>query len=325
MNTDENNHLTEEKRGFSNLYLETGRLTGQNQWWMYAFTLVFTFFVYAGVLMGVEIWFIDILKGNNYSESEILKDGSLLFSAEALQLDMNVILLLELLAFLGAFIGFNLSIRFVQLKSLSSVISSAYGIRYKRILFSFSVWALLVGCGVVTDMFINSSAYTFNFNLKGFILSTLIIITLVPVQSLLEELFFRGLLLQGLAQLFKNGIIPLILTSAFFGMAHISNPEVKQFGTAIMLSYYISFGLFMGAITLIDEGLELAIGIHIANNVLGSILVSDKHSVIRNYALFESADTSAEFDLWAWFIMAAIALAAFWIKYRWKNLKLIIR
>ena len=43
------------------------------------------------------------------------------------------------------------------------------------------------------------------------------------------------------------------------------NPEVEKLGYLILV-YYIGSGLFLGIITLMDEGIELALGFHFANN-----------------------------------------------------------
>ena len=55
-------------------------------------------------------------------------------------------------------------------------------------------------------------------------------------------------------------------------------------------SYYgmrALFALFMGIVTLLDEGLELAMGIHFANNMMASIMVCSDHSVIKTYSIFK--------------------------------------
>src|SRR5690625_6430853 len=38
--------------------------------------------------------------------------------------------------------------------------------------------------------------------------------------------------------------------------------------------YYIGAGLFLGLITLMDEGMELALGYHAGNNIIAALLVS---------------------------------------------------
>ena len=88
---------------------------------------------------------------------------------------------------------------------------------------------------------------------------------LLPVQIGFEEYFFRGYFMQWLGLLSKNRWVPLFLSSILFGLAHFANPEVSKMGYKIMF-FYIGMGFLLGIVTLMDDGLELALGIHFANN-----------------------------------------------------------
>ena len=191
--------------------------------------------------------------------------------------------------------------------------------------FAFLVWTLLLVIIVLADYFIHPNEMKINFNLSGFLISLLIMLALMPVQTGLEELIFRGYLVQGLSQIFKNGIVPLIVSSLLFGFAHMSNPEVKEYGLPIMLTYYIGFALFMGTLTLLDEGLELAFGIHFANNIISSVLVSSEHSVIKTYSIFETKTEDPYSEIIIWLCMAIVTFVVFWYRYKWKNFSLIIK
>jgi membrane protease YdiL (CAAX protease family) len=76
------------------------------------------------------------------------------------------------------------------------------------------------------------------------------------------------------------------MTSLIFGSMHVFNPEVAKMGYVIMI-YYIGTGLFLGVITLMDEGIELALGFHAANNLVGAILVTSDWSVFQTYSIFK--------------------------------------
>ena len=52
-----------------------------------------------------------------------------------------------------------------------------------------------------------------------------------------------------------------------------SNREIDKLGTELIW-YYIGTGLFLGIITLMDDGIELALGFHAANNLVTAILVT---------------------------------------------------
>ena len=320
-----NNNKEKSVLPFNNLYLNSGLVNGFNKGWMYLTTILL---LIIGYLLFQSIIFyplINILKQNGFSETEILSNAHLLFNSEALKLDKNWVILIELGMFVFAFIGFFIGLKKIHNKSLNSVLTGFQKFRINRVGFAFLIWGLLLLFSVIINYIKNPADFTFQFNLQGFIISTVILLLFMPIQTGIEELFFRGYLIQGLSQIFKNGIIPLIITSLLFGLAHMSNPEVQKFGWSIMLSYYIIFALFMGCITLLDEGLELAIGIHFANNMISGLLVSTPDSVLKPYSILETTNENPYLELICWFFMAGLTFLVFVKKYKWNNFNLLIK
>ena len=90
--------------------------------------------------------------------------------------------------------------------------------------------------------------------------------------------------MQGLGILFKNRWMPLLLTSVGFGLLHGLNPEVDKLGP-IMMVFYIGTGLVLGIMTLMDDGLELALGFHAANNMFAALMVTSDWSALQTDAL----------------------------------------
>jgi uncharacterized protein len=87
--------------------------------------------------------------------------------------------------------------------------------------------------------------------------------------------------------------------------------------------YYIGTGLFLGVITLMDEGIELALGFHAANNLVSALLVTSDWSAFQTYSLFKDvSNPSASLDvLLPVFIIFPILLKIFSVKYHWSNWK----
>jgi membrane protease YdiL (CAAX protease family) len=320
---------TEEKTGrslpFNNLYLISGLVHGTNRVWMYFFTITLVLFGYTGFQLVAFYPLRNILLANGYSDMDIAQDVGLIFNSAALKTDRNVVFLLELLMFVFAFLGFYIALRFVHNKTLTSVFTGYEKFRFRRFWFAFFLWGSMITLAIVGDYLLHPGDYRLSFNAGGMLVSLLIMVIFMPVQTGCEELLFRGYFLQGLALVFRNGIVPLILTSLLFALAHMTNPEVKEFGQPIMFSYYACFALFMGGITLLDEGLELAFGIHLANNLISSLLVSSPHSVIQTYSLFETPVEDPYSEIILWVIMAGITFVIFWRKYKWNNFNLLIR
>ena len=148
-------------------------------------------------------------------------------------------------------------------------------------------------------------------------------IILIPIQTSTEEYIFRGYLMQGFAGLAHNRWFPLVMTSLIFGGMHVFNPEVTEMGYFVMV-YYIGTGFFLGILTLMDEGMELALGFHAANNLIGALLVTSDSAVFQTYAVFK--DTSVptaglETVVLPVFVLFPILLFVFSKKYQWKNWK----
>lgn len=310
---------------FENLYLNTGVLSGYNSIWMYILTVTFALIGYFFYQNTIALPLMARLQSNGYSAEAIIKNTNLLFDSTALRLDPNIVLLLELGMFVAAFAGLYLGIRFIHHKTLRSVLTGYEKFRLSRFGFAFLIWTLLQIVLVSVSYGISPEDFEWSFDLSGIILSALIMTLLMPLQTGFEEVFFRGYLVQGLAQVFKNGWLPMVLMALLFALAHMSNPEVKKYGTLIMFSYYALFGLFLGLLTLLDEGIELAFGIHFANNLISSLLVSSNDSVIKTYSLFKTGAINPLSELLVWLAMAVITFLIFRQRYKWRHYVVIIK
>lgn len=310
---------------FNNLYLLSGLVTGYNAFWMYAFTITLMIIGYLGFGAVLTIPLLSRALENGSTMLQITENSNLLFNSDIVKLDRNIILLIQFCLFVFGAIGFYAGIKFVHKKTLTSLLTGFQKFRFKRFWFAFALWGTLVSVAVAIKYFSDPANMTFDLNMPGFLFSLLLMVIFMPIQTGIEEVIFRGYLIQGLAQIFKSGLIPLVITSLLFGLAHMSNPEVQAFGWPIMLSYFVFFALFMGALTLLDEGLELAFGIHFANNIVSSILVNSQDSVIKPYSLFEEKTSNPYIEIVLWFFMALITFGIFWKRYRWTNFKLILK
>lgn len=174
-----------------------------------------------------------------------------------------------------------------RLHGLSPIlfITSRSSIDWKRVRFGFLSVAVVTLFMFCLGLMVAPDDFQWNFDPKSFVLLFVIAIFLIPLQTTAEEFFFRGYLMQGLGQLFPSRLFPFLITSLVFGMMHYGNPEVDKLGSLVMVSY-ISSGLFLGMITLMDEGLELAIGYHAGNNLLVALLLTSDWTAFQTNSLF---------------------------------------
>jgi len=238
-------------------------------------------------------------------------------------LEPNLNLFLLLSSFVVGLFGLFIIIKTLHQQTIKSVTTSRQKIDWKRIMFAFFFWGVISSGLVLVDYFMNPENYVNNFELNRFLILALIAIIFVPIQTSLEEYIFRGYLMQGFGALAKNRWFPLLLTSVIFGLLHVANPEVEKLGYSIMV-YYIGTGLFLGIITLMDEGIELALGFHAANNLFTALLVTADWTVFQTHSIFKDvSDPKLEFiDLvLPIFIIFPILLFIFGKVYKWGNWK----
>ena len=238
-------------------------------------------------------------------------------------LEPNLNLFLLLLSFAVGLLGLFVIIKTIHQQTIKSVTTSRKKIDWKRIWFAFFFWGILSSGLVFVDYYSNPENYVYNFELNRFLILAVIATLLVPIQTSLEEYIFRGYLMQGFGTLAKNRWFPLLLTSLIFGLLHIANPEVETLGYSIMV-YYIGTGLFLGIITLMDEGMELALGFHAANNLFTALLVTADWTVFQTHSMFKDvSEPTLEFiDLvLPVFIIFPILIFIFGRVYKWNNWK----
>lgn len=213
-------------------------------------------------------------------------------------------------------------VKIVHKQTLTSLTTASKKIDWKRIFFAFTLWALVTAFFVFLDYKMAPEDYKFNFDFNKFIWLLIIGVLLIPLQTSFEEYFFRGYLMQGLGILTKNRWFPLIFTSVVFGLLHIANPEVDKLGYGILV-YYIGTGFFLGIITLMDEGLELAIGFHAANNLITALLVTAEWTAFQtDSVLIDVSEPALGADVYLpVFIVFPILTFIFAKKYNWSDWK----
>ena len=212
-------------------------------------------------------------------------------------LNLNTTLFLLLFSFVVAFIAIIIVVRHLHNQTFLSVTTSREKVDWKRILFSFSLWGFFTAATTIIMYYASPGDFVLNFKPIPFLILALIGILLIPVQTSTEEYVFRGYLMQGFALLAKNRWFPLVMTSVIFGSLHIANPEVEKMGY-IVLVYYIGTGFFLGIITLMDEGMELALGFHAANNLVTALLVTSDWSAFQTNSIFKDVSSpSAGFEI----------------------------
>jgi membrane protease YdiL (CAAX protease family) len=212
--------------------------------------------------------------------------------------------------------------KFIQNNTIRILTTSRPKIDWKRVFFSFGLWSLITIITTVVSYYTSPEDFVLNFKPKEFAVFVVLAVLFIPLQTSFEEYLFRAHMLQGLGLATKTRWIPLVVTSFLFGIMHIANPEVEKLGLVIMF-YYIGTGLFLGILTLMDEGLELALGFHAANNLVGALLITSDWSAFQTHSILKDvSEPNANIQIFIpILVIFPILLYLFAIKYKWSNWK----
>ncbi|NCT08691.1 MAG: CPBP family intramembrane metalloprotease [Flavobacteriia bacterium] len=287
-------------------YIQQG-YTGKLGMWKYLLLSVF-FFGFMG--LNLLLTFLVDIDIEQIMKDQIAKKGS------------NRFLFENLIPFAIGLGGVFFWVKYVHNQRIRTLTTSRKKIDWKRIFFAFSLWGFITALFIFIDYQVSPKDYIIDFQLEPFLFLVLIAVLLIPLQTSFEEYLFRGYLMQGIGITVKNRWIPLIFTSVIFGLLHIANPEVEKLGYEILV-YYIGTGFFLGILTLMDEGLELAIGFHAANNLITALLVTSSWTAFQtNSILIDVSTPTIGADVYVpVFIVFPILLFIFSKKYGWTNWK----
>ncbi len=239
-------------------------------------------------------------------------------------LDPNFSLILLIIPFIIGLLTFYLLIKPLNGRSFLTVISGSGTVRWGRFFYSVLIWAVLMGIYLFISVKADPGNFTIN-NVSGSLIPlALIAIFLVPFQTAFEEVLFRGYLMQGVTVWSRNKWVALITTSVLFGLMHSFNPEIKEFGFFTMIPQYITFGFVFGLLVIFDNGIELAMGAHAANNTFLSFFVTQKSSTLQTPAIFEQHNVYPWSEYLALVIVSVIFILILQNRYKW-NLRTVFR
>ncbi|MEO6173747.1 MAG: CPBP family intramembrane glutamic endopeptidase [Flavobacterium circumlabens] len=296
------------------MFLELG-IKPENKFWKY---LLGSVFIITASFIGQIPFSVAVLYKTFNSNKAFPTD-----SDSALKMfEPNLTLFLVMISFAFAFAGIYFVVKYLHHQTILSITTARKKIDWGRILFSFTLWAVFSLLSFVALYFKSPENFVWNFKLVPFLILVALGVVLIPIQTSTEEYVFRGYLMQGFANLALNRWFPLLMTSLIFGSMHFFNPEVAKMGYVIMI-YYIGTGFFLGILTLMDEGIELSLGFHAANNLIGALLVTSDWSVFQTHSIFKDmSEPSAGLDvILPVLVIYPILLFIFAKKYGWSNWK----
>jgi membrane protease YdiL (CAAX protease family) len=229
----------------------------------------------------------------------------------------NLFLIVNLLPFVALFVFILLSVKYLHQRPILSVFTGRESFDWKRFFTSFALFGVLLSVGLIYGL-TQGNELKWNYNPENFWMLLGISIFILPLQMAIEEVFFRGYLLQGIAGLFHKPIASILITSLFFAVLHLENPEVVRLGEVLVI-YYFMCGLFMALLTVLDNGLELSLGFHTINNIFGTLIITNNWQVFQTDALYmDVSEPKIGWELWVTvLIYFPLMLFFFHKKYKW--------
>lgn len=268
-------------------------------------------------ILTISLVFLALLVGQ--FTSELIATRFLGFSIIQLPdwANLSVVLILLLIPFVVILATLLFSLKVFHKRKLLTLFTSRDHFDWRRYGLSFFIWGTIM-TGILFVNYLLGAKLFWNFDQSKFWTLLLVSFTLLPLQTAAEDLFFRSFLLQGFQKSFGKVWLSILLTGILFGLMHAGNPEVGKLGNLVLI-YYIGTGLFLSLLTHMDDGMELGMGYHAANNIFAALIVTNNWQAFQTDALIvDHSDPVFGWDnLITLFVLQPLLLLLFSRIYRW--------
>jgi len=303
-------------------YLENS-FTGKNNFWRYLVMIAVIFFA-INTIGAIPILITKFVKSVSNTDTLLqVSSGDDFFSS--LGISQNFTFALILFPFIVGLVTYALLIKPLHGRSFLQTITGNSSFRWSRFCISGTIWMVLMGIYLLISIIFNPENFTVNNISPSLITLVLLSFLLIPFQAAFEEVIFRGYLMQGFTVLFSARIFALLMTAVLFSLMHSLNPEVKEFGFLSVMPQYFVFGCIFGIVTILDNGIETALGAHAANNIFLCIMVTHKASALQTPAMFEQHDYFPGIELAGLVVAGLIFVFTLWKIFGWNNISTIFK
>lgn len=291
----------------SNHYLDAVR-QGKNEWWRYLLGMILILGI--GVVGGsalAAIGMIILITVTHPSNASKILDSPTVIDDLPKYLQSFPILnfIIHNLPFVLLFLGIVLAVKFVHQRRCRSLISPDSSFQTDRFFTGFGLWSILMLIALGVGYVISPQSFRLTFSPLLWVQLLVVVLVLTPIQIAAEELFCRGYLMQGLSLLTRNRWILICVPSLLFAIAHFGNSEMQRDAVWMALQYW-SFGVFLAVVTLKDNRLELALGIHAAQNMVLLLLANTEDSALPTPSIFtQPQPEEARSSLFVFWLLAA--------------------
>lgn len=283
-------------------YLEVAH-SGKNDWWRYLISFPGIVFIWLFVGSIPVVLLIAYMQMDGDPATRVTETGF-----------AGIPLLVEFLVTMSSFIPFILAtllaVRFVHARPVRTLITGESRIRWGRIFTGAGLWLGIAALIAIVEALLYPGRYVLTFQPAELLLFTVLALIIIPIQTSAEEVFFRGYLLQWMGLRLKNKWVLSFLNGALFFLPHAANPEMAANSILVGLGYF-AIGFFFTLITLQDNGMELALGMHAANNLFAAVFANYTVTALPSPSLFTIQTLDPVYGL----VALVIGMIVFYILY----------
>lgn len=239
---------------------------GKNNWWRYLLTIILT---NPGISIGTIIGLV-----STYILFDVI---GLIFNLTNLHFPIGKFLqgFLDILSYniVSAFLILLLFFCMVSIhkRDFKSVITAHERVKWYRILKGFVVWFAMLLLSL--NFSLPDPNLKFTFDAAAYPLLLIISLTIF-FQAGFEEIFFRGYILQAFNLFLKKPPLAILISSIIFATGHWGN-QLTPIGNLNIFIDTLIFAIVVSVITVLEDGVETAIGIHTANNMFCALIIND--------------------------------------------------
>ena len=278
---------------------------GLTQWWRWV----------VGIIAVVVVFFVvsvAIAEACKSSALESICDGEAGFFSIILEP------VLEELESIAALIAIWIAVKLLHKKSLTQVTTGRASFDYSRILYgALAGLCMLIVADLVYEFILGRFiGVSVGFNAANLYLPIfLVLLVIVPIQAGVEELFYRGYIMQGLSLLTRNRLVLVVVTAVLFAAPHLLNkPEFEALESMMYVLHIMVPGIFFAALMLLDGGIEVAVGVHTMNNFYNKLFAITDYGDQFATALIYTA------DVFVWVLIIVILNLKYkWFAYPWSK------
>lgn len=252
--------------------------TGNSKWWSWWVGLIVILIFY--VILGSIPLVIGAVMG-----LVVLDESGSMLGGDANPVQFALVMISPIMLFVGVWVAQRL----VHRRTLTELTSTTK-FRWPLVWQSMAIW---LGMGIlftVVESLIYPGRYTWTFDFGAWIMIAPLVLLLIPIQASGEELMFRGYLMQAVARLWAQPVFLVLLSGVAFMAPHLANPEMGSAlgGEIPMALNYFLVGVGTAVLSLRDNGIERAIGMHVVNNLYAGIVVGYEGSVLGTPTIIQT-------------------------------------